>query len=67
MNDIIYNLRLHDESGDLFRCDCGCAHFRQVTDILQGELGYEVYECESCQSWYRCVTIGKFPLSEVDA
>jgi hypothetical protein len=56
---IIYDIRLHDESGVLFLCDCGCEEFRQVTDIEQGAQGYEVYECRDCQSWYRCVTIGE--------
>ena len=58
----IYNLRLHDELGALFLCDCGCEVFRQVTDIEQGAQGYEVYECRECKSCYRCVTIGEMNL-----
>lgn len=54
---IVYNIRLHSKSGELFLCDCGCDEFRQVTDILQGAEGYEVYECRDCKSWYRCVTV----------
>lgn len=56
---LVYNIRLHDELGVLFRCDdCGSVEFRQVTDIEQGALGFEVYQCR-CGACYRCVTVGE--------
>jgi hypothetical protein len=64
---LIYNIRLHSESGELFRCDCGCTHFRQVTDILAGAQGFEVYECEHCKSWYQCNTVGEFKPNEAQS
>lgn len=62
---IIYNIRLHSEYGGTFACDCGCKHFRQVTDVLQSDQGFDVFECENCKSHYRCQTIGEIPASQV--
>ena len=57
-DEIVYNIRLHSETGELFHCDeCGNEKLRQVTDILQGSMGYEVYECP-CGAQYRCQTVG---------
>jgi hypothetical protein len=58
-DEIIYDIRLHNKEGELFHCeDCSGTEFRQVTDIEQGAMGYEVYECKGCRATYRCVTIG---------
>jgi len=61
----IYNICLHDEWGGLFRCDCGGMRFAQVTDIEQGALGYEVFECRYCHACYRCNITGEIPVEEL--
>jgi hypothetical protein len=60
---IVYDIRLHSESDELFRCEnCGAVELRQVTDIEQGALGFEVYECR-CGAQYRCNTIGEIDMA----